>query len=107
MVASGAGPSGWGEMIRRKRVVPAVTREYLDAATVHGRQLSPGTEVSIVRERGRFRFINATVTAAGETVLNFVGGSSGHEAFRSFYPERVRTVHRLNRLRRNFIEEEG
>jgi hypothetical protein len=29
----------------------------------------------------------------GKVVLNFVGGSTNHEMLRSFYPERVQTVH--------------
>ena len=64
-------------------------------------RLTPGTEVSIRGERGRFRYVDRRVTAAGRTVLNFIGGPTGHEAFRSFYPERVRTVHRIARTRAN------
>lgn len=71
------------------------------AAMVNGRLLGKGTEVSIRGERGRFRFWNAARTAAGKEVLTFIGGPKGHEAFRSFYAERVKTVHRVNRTRRN------
>jgi hypothetical protein len=63
--------------------------------------LTPGTEVSITNQRGRFRFVNAQTTSQGKLVLNFIGGSSGHEAFRSFYPERVKRVHRIARTRAN------
>jgi hypothetical protein len=66
---------------------------------VHGRELAPGTEVSITGERGRFRFIRAHTTSTGQTVLDFIGGPDGHPAFRSFYPERIKTVHRINRTR--------
>lgn len=84
-------------MIRRKAVGYISTVEYLQEAVANGRHLRPGTEVSIRRERGRFRFVNAQVTKEGKLVLNFIGGAAGHEAFRSFYPERVRRVHRINR----------
>jgi hypothetical protein len=68
---------------------------------VHGRELVPGTEVSISGERGRFRFLRATTTRTDRVVLDFIGGPEGHECWRSFYPERVKTVHRINRTRRN------
>ena len=71
---------------------------------VHGRDLQPGTEVSISGERGRFRFIRATTTSAHRVVLDFIGGQPGHECWRSFYPERVKTVHRLNRVRGNIAQ---
>ena len=93
-------------MITRRKAVgykPAV--EYLEEAFVNGRHIKPGTEVSITKERGRFRFINASMTSQGRLVLNFVGGASGREALRSFYPERVRRVHRINRTWAN--REEG
>lgn len=66
---------------------------------MHGRELLPGTEVSISGERGRFRFVSATTTSANRLVLDFIGGPAGHECWRSFYPERVKTVHRINRTR--------
>jgi hypothetical protein len=55
--------------------------------------LTPGTEVSITNQRGRFRFVNAQTTSQGKLVLNFIGGSSGHE--------RVKRVHRIARTRAN------
>ena len=88
-------------MIRRKRVEVVPLVDYRSEATVNGRTLLPSTEVSIRGERGRFRFMNAQTTSTGKEVLNFVGGASGHEVFRSFYPERVRTVHRINKTRSN------
>ncbi|AVJ50816.1 hypothetical protein SEA_GEMMA_72 [Mycobacterium phage Gemma] len=68
---------------------------------VNDRKLEPGTEVSIKGERGRFRFVKATTTSQGKTVLDFIGGPAGHEQWRSFYPERVETVHRIARTRAN------
>jgi hypothetical protein len=69
--------------------------------SVHGRELAPGTEVSIAGERGRFRFVRATTTSDDRIVFDFIGGAAGHECWRSFYPERVKTVHRINRTRQN------
>lgn len=83
--------------LRRGTVEALIKIEYLNEAVANGRRLIRGTEVSVRGERGRFRFINAQVTSTGKIVLNFVGGVAGHETFRSFYPERVRRVHRLNR----------
>ncbi|AKF15255.1 hypothetical protein SEA_SHEDLOCKHOLMES_78 [Mycobacterium phage ShedlockHolmes] len=68
---------------------------------VNGRTLEVGTEVSIKGERGRFRFKSAARTSGGRIVCDFIGGPAGHEQWRSFYPERIRTVHRLNRTRAN------
>jgi hypothetical protein len=68
---------------------------------VHGRALEPGTEVSITGERGRYRFVSASTTNSGRVVFDFIGGRPGHECWRSFYPERVKTVHRLSRTRAN------
>lgn len=68
---------------------------------VNGRTLEPGTEVSIAGERGRFRFRSAATTSGGRIVCDFIGGPAGHEQWRSFYPERIRTVHRLTRTRAN------
>ncbi|ARQ95516.1 hypothetical protein I5G81_gp77 [Mycobacterium phage Shandong1] len=68
---------------------------------VNGRTLEPGTEVSIRGERGRFRFKSAARTSGGRIVCDFIGGPAGHEQWRSFYPEKIKTVHRLNRTRAN------
>lgn len=68
---------------------------------VNGRHLTPGTEASIRGERGRFRFLRAVRTGAGAEWLDFVGGPTGHAQWRSFRPDRVRTVHRLVKTRGN------
>lgn len=66
---------------------------------VNGRWLEPGAEVSISGERGRFRYIKLSTTSDGRVVLDFIGGRSNHEVLRSFYPDRVRTVHYKTRMR--------
>lgn len=65
------------------------------------RKLDVGTEVSISGERGRFRFTGSSTTARGRLVYHFIGGIDGHEQMRSFYPERVKRVHRIPRTRAN------
>lgn len=77
----------------------------MSAVKVNGRHLNPGTEVSIRGERGRFRYVSHDVTSKGRVVLTFIGGARNHEAFRAFYPERVRVVHRVNRTRANTAQE--
>lgn len=78
--------------------------EVTHEAKVNGRILTPGTEVKIRGERGRFRFVKAVRTP---TVywLDFVGGVSHgrHQIkmWRSFAPERVKTVHRIQVTREN------
>ena len=73
---------------------------------VNQRRLTPGTEVSISGKRGRFRFVSASVTSEGRTVLNFVGGKANRVMMRSFYPEQVKRVHRLNNTRENWKDDE-
>jgi hypothetical protein len=70
------------------------------AVYVNGRPLEAGTEVSIRGKRGRFRFLRATHTTEGQPVLDFIGGTVGHETWHSFYPDRISTVHRANTMRR-------
>lgn len=84
-----------------KNYVPPIAKQFLEDVVANNRHLVPGVEVSISRERGRFRFVNASVTSAGKLVCNFVGGAANHEVFRSFYPERIRRVHRICRTRVN------
>lgn len=71
------------------------------APCINGRYLTPGTEVSITGQRGRFRYIDCQTAKSGALVLNFVGGTSGHEKLRSFHPDRVKTVHRKRVTRGN------
>lgn len=61
---------------------------------INGRVLHPGTQVSIRGEGGRFRFVEAVTTENGKHWLTFLGGRAGMYAWRSFYPSRVKRVHR-------------
>jgi hypothetical protein len=63
-----------------------------------GRILTPGVELTISGERGRFRFIRH-VTSGDRQWVDVLGGKAGHEKIRSFRPDRVVVVHRLKKLR--------
>jgi len=60
---------------------------------INGRWLNIDSEVSITGERGKFKYLGHSTTSGGKLVLNFVGGGSNKHLLRSFYPERVKTVH--------------
>ena len=84
-------------MITRYQRKPPSPPDWIETstATVHGRTLDPGTEVSIKGERGRFRFMRRIERPErGLVWLDFWGGPKGCEQWRSFAPERVRTVHK-------------
>lgn len=63
-----------------------------------GRILTPGVELKIEGERGRFQFIRHVVSGDAEWI-DVLGGRVNHEKIRSFRPSRVATVHRLKKLR--------
>lgn len=69
------------------------------AIIVRGRELTRGVEVSIRGERGRFRFVKSSVTSEGRVVGDFIGPSEAHAAWRSFYADRIKTVHRTKSRR--------
>jgi hypothetical protein len=61
-----------------------------------GRRVAVGTELSITRERGRFRFQEHVVTPTNEWLVVVGGPGRGeHQTrqFRFFTPDRVKTVH--------------
>ncbi|WGH21135.1 hypothetical protein SEA_CASSIA_62 [Arthrobacter phage Cassia] len=84
-------------MARKKSNVnlPADWHEH-DHAEANGRHITPGTEVSIKGERGRFRFIKRVVRDSGVEWLDFWGGPKGSPAWRSFGADQIRRVHRIN-----------
>lgn len=71
------------------------------AWSYNGRHITPGAELSISGERGRFRFLRHVSRPNGAEWVDVIGGPQGAEAFRSFRPDRVRTVHRLAKTRAN------
>lgn len=93
-------------MSKKKERVPNYPADWtvVTETRVNGRILTPGTEVSIRGERGRFRFVKR-VTNPRADWLDFVGGKKGHAAFRSFGEDRVRRVHRISHTRENQAKE--
>ncbi|UIW13318.1 hypothetical protein SEA_CREWMATE_67 [Arthrobacter phage Crewmate] len=82
-----------------KTNLPADWHEH-DHAEANGRHITPGTEVSIRGERGRFRFLKRVTRDDGREWLDFWGGPKGCEAWRSFAADQVRRVHRINTTER-------
>jgi hypothetical protein len=87
--------------VRSQRLVYTPPADWVISTElqVNGRHICPGTELKISGEPGRFRFVRHVVNGAGNAWVDVVGGIKGHEITRSFRPERIRTVHRLTRLR--------
>jgi hypothetical protein len=86
---------------RTTRLDPSAGWIKLNHYQINRRTLKHGTEVSIRGERGRFRFIKAVQTPTGAVWLDFIGGPAKAEKWRSFHPDRVRRVHRINKTRGN------
>ena len=61
--------------------------------TANGRHVEVGTELSIKRVRGRFRFAEHVRSDSGAEWITVHGGPKGVRTTRSFLPERIRTVH--------------
>lgn len=62
---------------------------------INNKIVAEGTELSIRGERGRFKFLKHVVNSDHEWID--VLGTSGQ--FRSFAVDRVKTVHRIKKLR--------
>ena len=71
-----------------------------DTLRVNGRVIEVGTEISVTGEPGRFTFRWMT----GDD-LTCWGGRSGHEKYRTFSIDRVKTVHAKPKLRANRVDE--
>lgn len=82
-------------------VPPALDWEVSTSWTCNGRQITPGTELSIAGESGRFRFVRHVRRPNGAEWIDVFGGRQGSESIRSFRPARVRTVHRILKTRAN------
>jgi hypothetical protein len=87
-------------MARKKKVVSSGPKPndgwvYTTELQINGRNVSPGTELKIAGERGRFRFIQVVNTGEVEWV-DVWGGPKGAETCRSFYMHRIKRVHYKN-----------
>jgi hypothetical protein len=63
---------------------------------IHNRIIEQGTELSIIGETGRFKFM---YVFDRDNSLTVYGGRNGHAMFRSFMPNRVSRVHTKKKLR--------
>jgi hypothetical protein len=63
----------------------------------NGRTLTRGDEFSVKGEPGRFRFEKHVTLEDGRSWIDAIGGARKCVAWRSFRPERVKTVHRLKK----------
>lgn len=73
-----------------------VTTEW----SANGRNLVPGTEISIRGERGRFKFQRHVFNPKNNREwVDVIGGPNGAKQFRSFAPEQIKTVHWKNKIR--------
>lgn len=71
---------------------------------INGRNVIKGTELKIKGERGRFRFSRRVNT--GKVIwIDVWGGPKGAECMRSFYEDRVKTVHYKNKTDYNLAKE--
>ncbi len=75
-----------------------------DEIQINGRNVIKGTELKIKGERGRFRFLRR-VNTGKSTWIDVWGGPKGSECMRSFYEERVKTVHYKNKTDHNLAIE--
>ncbi len=80
---------------------PPPSAEWLRSAefSANGRKIVKGTELSITGEPGaRFKFMEYVVAPKGDWI-SVVGGRKGEKSWRSFAPERIKRVHRVEKVR--------
>jgi hypothetical protein len=90
-------------MARRPKIKTPMANAHWEIKTeiqINGRNVTPNTELSISGERGRFRFIKYVNTGEAEWI-DVWGGPKKSESWRSFRPDRVKTVHFKNRTDAN------
>ncbi len=64
---------------------------------VQGQMLTKGTELLVKGKRGKFRYVDASLTSTGKTVLNLIGPVGIHEHFSAVYIENVKKIYRKGR----------
>jgi hypothetical protein len=91
---------------KQKKTTPRLDDAWVVSTEIqiNGRNVSPGTELKISGERGRFRFIKHVNTGEAEWI-DVWGGTKGGETWRSFRPDRVKTVHYKNKTVENLAVE--
>ena len=73
------------------RVVESPVRDWTvqDTFTFNGLVLTPGTRLSILRERGSFTFLRYVTRPDGHCWVDVIGGAPGTIKYRSFRPDRI------------------
>ena len=66
-----------------------------ETATVNGRTVTPGTELSVAGVRGRVTFVQHVRRDDGTEWVDVI--QPGRGGWRSFRPAQIRTVHRKGR----------
>ena len=64
-----------------------------DPIVINGQVLTKGTELVIYGRRGRYRYIDASLTSEGKTVLNLIGPVGFREHFSAVYLEKVKNIY--------------
>jgi hypothetical protein len=95
---------------KKKSSDPAIPRpndswEYKTEIQINGRNVSAGTELKIIGERGRFRFIRFVKSGSGAEWIDVWGGPKGADQWRSFKLDRVKRVHYKNQTIGNLAAE--
>lgn len=95
---------------RKKSEGPATPRpndewSYETEIQINGRYVTPGTELKITGERGRYRFMRLVKTDKGVEWLDVWGGPKGAEQWRSFRMDKVKRVHYKNQTVENLAQE--
>jgi hypothetical protein len=92
---------------KQKKTTPRIDDawEVSTEIQINGRKVSPGTELRISNERGRFRFVKYVKTPDQTEWIDVWGGTKGGETWRSFRPDRVKTVHYKNKTVENLAVE--
>lgn len=93
-------------MARRKKqtvTVEEVNPTWVISETIKhgGRIIEKNTELSIKGESGRFLFIKHVKTPDCEWIDCIGGKNDRYKQFRSFRPDKIKTVHWKNKTRKN------
>jgi hypothetical protein len=94
-------------MVRKHKIKTPMISDAWAVETeiqINGRKVSPGTELKISGERGRFVFIKFVDTGSAQW-LDVWGGTKGGETWRSFRLDQVKTVHYKNQTVKNLAVE--
>lgn len=89
-----------GRRKKTKKTVADIHPDWVisEEMQINGRNVVVGTELSILNERGRFKFLKHVKTPTAEWI-DVIGGPDKYRMCRSFRPERVKRVHWKNKMR--------